>query len=287
MEKSVEKPEVPAAGAVWLPDLHPDSHDGSHTQEVGMLRDMLSSKLVIAGLTGCLFLVAGSLFYQWHVERSIRKDEARTRRFLQQLENSETPRTPQPRETTDRDTEEQAAAPVATDDGSATVYDTPEHLPNAKAAREDTVAALEGTISKENTADIPVSPYGFGPYPELPAGWSTDTFPAPSADHELMARVEIKLLSQGINVTGSTMEDGKVYPAIKGTAYVTWKEYDTPAGTVRYISDILATGEDGRYLHAIRLEKGKSLTGEDIPPDIKLVPFEEGGIDPYEFLDLL
>ena len=203
-----------------------------------MLRDILSSKLVRAGILCCVLLVAGSLLYHWHVERDIQNDEARTKRFLQQLENREATRTPQPRETTNRDAEEQAAEPVATDDDSETVSesDTTERLPNAKAARVDT-AAPEETAAEEDTADIPVSPYGFGPYPELPAGWSTDTFPAPSADHKLMARVEIKLLSQGINVTGSTMEDGRVYPAIKGTAYVTWKEYDTPAGTVRYISD--------------------------------------------------
>ncbi len=77
------------------------------------------------------------------------------------------------------------------------------------------------------------------------------------------------------------MEDGLIYPTIKGIAYVKWKEYAT--GTVRYISELLATGEAGKRLHKIRIEKGKSLTSEDIPVDIKLVPFEEGGINPYVF----
>ena len=60
-----------------------------------MLRDILSSKLVIAGLTCCLLLVAGSLLYRSHVVSSLRKDEARTQQFLQQLENRDGPRAPQ------------------------------------------------------------------------------------------------------------------------------------------------------------------------------------------------
>ena len=65
-----------------------------------MFRDLLSSKLVIAGLTCCLLLVAGSLLYRSHVVSSLRKDEARTQRFLQQLESSNGQRAPQ-QETTD------------------------------------------------------------------------------------------------------------------------------------------------------------------------------------------
>lgn len=82
------------------------------------------------------------------------------------------------------------------------------------------------------------------------------------------------------------MEDGWIYPVIKGIAYIKWKEYESPAGTVRYISDMITSGEDGRRLHAIRMKKGKSLTVQDIPSDIKLISFQEGRIDPYTFLDL-
>ena len=248
-----------------------------------MLRDILSSKLVITGLIGCVLLIAGSLLYRWHGERDIRNDEAKTERILQQLENRKTTRTPQPPETTDRHTEEQAVAPVATDNGAATVSDTPERLPNLKAARGDTAAAPEETISKEDTADIPVSPYGFGPYPELPAGWPADQiWPCISANHELMMRVEIKLAHQGIDVMGSIMENGLVYPTISDTVYVEW------AKTARrqYIRNMAGDPDACDRIRAIEDERGVRFTEADIPSDIKVLSFPEGGIAPYEFLDL-
>lgn len=142
-------------------------------------------------------------------------------------------------------------------------------------------------VSEEESAeDVSVSPFGFGPYPEVPSGLPMNLFPAPSANHELMRRVRIKLISQGINVVGTTMEDGLIYPVIKGTAYVQWKSYWRPTGKVTYISRFKGHPEDGARMDAIRFEKGQFLTKADVPPDIKLISFEEGGIDPYQFLDL-
>ena len=69
-----------------------------------MFRDILSSKLVIAGLTCCVLLITGILLYRRHVVDAIRK----------------------------------------------------------------TAAAPKATVPEKAIADIPVSPYGFGPYPELP-----------------------------------------------------------------------------------------------------------------------
>ena len=137
-----------------------------------MLRDILSSKLVIAGLTCCLLIVAGSLLYRSHVVSSIRKDEARTQRFLQQLESSDGQRAPQ-QETTGG-VEKPASAPIATDADAESVPDVSVPLPTEKAARVDTAAAPEATGADEETTDAPVSPYGFGPYPELPEGWPAD-----------------------------------------------------------------------------------------------------------------
>ena len=255
-----------------------------------MFRDILSNKGVLAALLFCVLIVVGSQLYSWHVKRGIEADEARTQQFLQQLETQKETHTVQdtgalidtqaPGQTqTHLETDD---TPTMSDDTDAfTSLDADEHLDVANAFLPDDFVSEE-----EPVEDVPVSPYGFGPYPELPEGWPADTFPAPSAEFELMARVEIKLLSQGVTVTGSNMENGRIYPAIKGTVYVKWKEYDRPDGTVRYISEIVSTGEDGARLHAIRLEKGRSLTAEDIPTDIKLVSFEGGGIDPYQFLDL-
>ena len=178
-----------------------------------MLRDMLSSKLVRAGLICCVLLVAGSLLYRWHVD----------------------------------------------------------------------TAAPEEMASEENTTDAPVSPYGFGPYPELPEGWPADQiWPRTSANHELMMRVEIKLAHQGIDVMGSIMENGLVYPTISGTVYVEW------AKTARrqYIRNMAGDPDACDLIRAIEDERGVRFTEADIPANIKVLSFPEGGIDPYEFLDL-
>ena len=247
-----------------------------------MLRDILSSKLVIAGLTCCLLLVAGSLLYRSHVVSSIRKDEARTQQFLQQLENRDGPRAPQ-WETTGGGVEKPAAASIATDDDAESVPDISVPLPTEKAARVDTAAAPEAPVADEKTTDVPVSPYGFGPYPELPEGWPADQiWPRSSPEHELMMRVEIKLAHQGLDVMGSIMENGLVYPTISDTVYIEWAKN----ARRQYIRDMAGDPDACDRIRAIEDERGIRFTAADIPSDIKVLSFQEDGIDPYEFLDL-
>lgn len=149
-----------------------------------------------------------------------------------------------------------------------------------KALPMDEQVPFKDTVPEE-TNDIPVSPYGFGPYPELPEEWA-GAFPPKSIKHELMVRVAVKLREEGVNVEGISMWDGRVYPVIKGIRYVKWAETDEG---VRYITRASGHPDDGARLHAIREKKEKPFVTEgDIPLDIKLVPYEEGGINPYEFL---
>ena len=139
-------------------------------------------------------------------------------------------------------------------------------------------------VSEEESSEGPVSPFGFGPYPELPEGWPSDIWPRSSPDHELMMRVRIKLIAQGINVLGARMNNGLVYPTIKNTVYVEW---DEEAGH-RYISNLSGDPEACKRLNAIEeaRENEGGFSEADIPSEIKIVPFEEGGIDPYQFLEL-
>ena len=144
----------------------------------------------------------------------------------------------------------------------------------------------ESTAAETADEDIPVSPYGFGPYPPLPEGWPADIWPRQSATHELMMRVEIKLAHQGIDVRGSATDNGLIYPMIPGTVHVEWTEYFGPPGLVRYISKMIGDTEACNRIKAIAEAKGDDFTEADIPSDIKIIPFEEGGIDPYQFLNL-
>ncbi len=253
-----------------------------------MLRDLLASRGILAGLAFFVLVVGGSLLYSWHVERTTAAELQQTIQALQALKNrNKAYNSQEPAARTKHNTPRE---PVHTDDENTDtpMSDDTEAFPNETGQLDFTDAFLpDGFVSEEGPAeDVPVSPYGFGPYPEVPAEMPADTFPSPSADHELIARVRIKLLAEGINARGVNMENGWAYPVIPGIAYVKWKEYDRPDGTVRYISDMIAHSSDGFRIAAIRDKKGSAFTEADIPSDIKLMSFEEGAIDPYTFLEL-
>ena len=125
--------------------------------------------------------------------------------------------------------------------------------------------------------------------PPLPEGWpAADIWPRQSANHELMMRVEIKLAHQGIDVRGSIRKNGLVYPMIADTVYIEWGEKRGPDGPVRYLARIAGDPDACDWLDAIQDAKGKfeSFTEADFPSHIQVFSYEEGGIDPYQFLDL-
>ena len=137
-----------------------------------------------------------------------------------------------------------------------------------------------------DAVEVAVSPYGFGPYPALPEGWPSDIWPRQSAMHELMMRVEIKLAHQGVDVRGSWMDNGRLYPMIPGTVYVEWEEYLKGTSVIRYIAKMGGDPAACNRIEAIAETKGDDFTEADIPSDIEIVTFEEGGINPYDFLGL-
>ena len=250
-----------------------------------MLCDILRNKGVLLCLFFCILMVGGSFFYRWHENRAIQDADAKHQQFLQQLETKKETRTAQDVGVpTDTEVPRQAETmPLETNDTPEGVAgtDTP---PMESEAHTDSVDGFKSTATgDEDSADVPVSPYGFGPYPELPAGWPIDeTWPCISADHELMARVEIKLAHQGVDVIGSIMENGLVYPMILGTVYVKWADN----GRRKYISDMSGGPDACDRIRAIEEERGVRFTEADIPSDIKVLSYEEGGIHPYTFLDL-
>ena len=247
-----------------------------------MFRDILSNKGVLAALLFCVLIVAGSQLYSWHVKRGIQADEARTQQFLQQLETQKKTHAVQDTGALiDTQTLGQTQTHLETD--ASQMSEETAVVRDEASERLDTAEAfLPDEITEEDTTAVPVSPYGFGPYPALPQGWPADIWPCISANHELMARVGIKLVSQGIDVRGSIMEGGLVYPTVPGTVYVKWAE----TKGIRYIADLAGDPDACDRIRAIEDERKHVFSELDIPSDIKVLSFEEGGIDPYTFLDL-
>lgn len=133
--------------------------------------------------------------------------------------------------------------------------------------------------------------YGLGPYPKIPHDYpDQDAWDDlerlyddgyGSIGHELIERVLIKLWNQGTKVTAATYnEQDGVIPLYDDTVYVQWSELELEDGTTeRYLRSYLCHGSLGSY--------EKSVENGTQPSWLKVVLREDGGIDPYSFLDLL
>ena len=75
------------------------------------------------------------------------------------------------------------------------------------------------------------------------------------------------------------MKDGLVYPLYSNTVYVRWDEWvDDNGDPVRYIANLLGPGSLSHY--------DEYFDNDIIPPGITVIRYDEGGIDPYVFLNL-
>ena len=129
------------------------------------------------------------------------------------------------------------------------------------------------------------SPHGLGPYPEIPSDYPRQDIwddleesynnGYATIDHELIHRVLIKLWKQGKKTDSGVLSDrnGKVYPLYKDTVYVKRREYEDGS-----VFSMLSHGSLRQYEEAVR--EGTA------PIWIKIIPREDGGIDPYSLLDL-
>ena len=129
------------------------------------------------------------------------------------------------------------------------------------------------------------SPHGLGPYPDIPPDYPRQNVweeleksyydGYATIDHELIHRVLIKLWNQGKKTDSGTLSDqnGRVYPLYKDTVYIERGEYEDGG-----VFSMLSHDSLGQYREAVK--EGTQ------PSWIKVIPREEGGIDPYSFLDL-
>ena len=260
-----------------------------------MFPDLLSSRWFQGGFAFFVLIVGGSLLYSWHVHRTTDAELAETQRKVQSLKNKNDTRTTVDTTNTSTVDFKRAGTDPETDDSQMSDDTDVSSIDEMSEGLDLPDAFLpDDFVSEEAPAeDVPVSSHGFGPLPEIP-----DDYPHLSSwdqiadeedpEWELMARVMIKLWKQGTKVIAANMVNGLVYPTLTDTLYVKWDEFSGPDGPVRYISEV--TGDPAA---AIRLEditenrdKYESLSEADLPSDITFVPYSEGGINPYTFLDL-
>ena len=255
-----------------------------------MFRGLLSSRLIQVGLVFFIVVVGGSLLYSWQTHR------ATSAEFPQRDVAPHKTRSKQDTVDTSTVDFEQTGTPLELDDlqmaddtDVSPIDETSEMLEMADAFLPDDFVSEEAP-----TEDVLVSPFGFGPYPELPLDypwtppWIVEIKPdtVSSADHlshELMHRVLIELWTQGDkNIIGGSVDKQTlmVYPTYPKTAYVTYGYVDLPDGTVhRYIKS-MAGGDDLPHLSPEMAFRG------EVPSGVNVINKEGAGINPYSFLQL-
>lgn len=245
-----------------------------------MLRDLLSGRVVLTAIVFFLLIVGSSLIYSWHARRAIDVELARTDTVLQHVNRNETHTTADTVDTSTVDFEHaetplEVGALEGSEDTDVSPIDEASELADVvDAFLPDDFVSEEAQVS----ADVPVSPHGFGAYPEVPADFPKDVnwsdYEEDLPIYELMTRVQIKLWKQGHRAMGISEENGMMYPVIRGRVYVRW----SPSG-----KEILeVTGHPADMSDAVV----NQIESDIIPAGLTVLDYDTAGIDPYEFLNL-
>ena len=268
-----------------------------------MFRNIFSSRLIQGGLVFFVVVVGGSLLYSWQIHRTTDAELARTDVVLHETrsEQNTVDTSTVDFQQTGADLETDETQPMSDDTDVFPIDETSEVLDMADAFLPDDFVSEE-----EIAEDVPISPFGFGPYPEVPADyplsipwhWSEEfiatlektieeslqmrgvSFTEHLKTNELMARVGIKLWNEGqyFNGMGSSDQTGLIYPNDPDVLYVKWHETKLPNGKMRrYMSQTIGSAISGLSIAA---QEGR----EPLPDWIEIRSLSEG-IDPYDFLE--
>ncbi|MDE0313851.1 MAG: hypothetical protein OXM61_03035 [Candidatus Poribacteria bacterium] len=236
-----------------------------------MLRDIFTNKWIIGGILLLIIIAGGCYFWYQHSLADDRKAAADGAEYARRLENQKA--------------KQKAATETETTSTQAPAENNTAEKPvNKVTAEVENNTESGGTTAAQTPAataevvDVPVSPHGFGPYPEVPSDFPEnvdwDDYANDLPIYELMTRVQIKLWNQGQRAVGIFKENGLLYPTIKGSIYIRWGDNG------KDIVDFAGHPDD------ISDEVEDQLWEGIIPSGFKILNYDESGIDPYEFLNL-
>ncbi len=161
-------------------------------------------------------------------------------------------------------------------------------IPDPLDSPEQTFDLFDAVSDERSGDNVNVSPFGFGPYPEVPVGfpfedpWTPATAEMTVEDaqiFELIHRVHIKLWNEGKRPEGLSWENGVIYAAYPHTAYVTWADSENPEGKLERYPSYITSGTLS--------ESAEALIDEGIiPPEVKVFEHSAVGIDPYSYLGI-
>ncbi len=202
------------------------------------------------------------------------------------------------------DKEKQNLPPIVEGDKQQVEIEKPKTTEKPVTVPRNTGEA-ETPYAHPKVGSIPMSPFGFGSYPEVPEGmldlggnpykpiWAHHRWPniRMAKTHELLSRVKIKLWQKGErDWVGMGGDENKIYVNYPNTVYVTWKDSkDDKGNPIRIITTL--SGDPDACLRIksntiARLGRYGTPIEADIPSDVEVILHSESGIDPYKFLNL-
>ena len=248
-----------------------------------MYRDIFTNKWVLSGIGFLIMLTVACVLWYQHDTAPYRQAASEAEELLRQSEVAKKV------DVTDSETEQATDAPVESNTPTAEklVNENPAEVKNNTEAE---IQVQQNETPSENAAEseVRVSPFGFGPYPEVPEDYpsvvvwlQSDYEELPShaqKNFELMSRVLIKLWASGEKgFRGASTYNGKIYPHYYDTVYIKVREYELPDGTkAQYIS----RRKSGPHVNTA----GVDLLNP--PSHLRVLDLESSGIDPYQYLNL-
>ena len=223
-------------------------------------------KWFISGIICLIFVALGCYFYyRWDINPYM-KEAAETEKLLQKHIESKKRKVDKKMEQT-----------------------TEPHLERTTYSDQEITTDITESLITETGVELPQSPYGFGPYPEIPKSmrdigynpiWENPNWETYSRamEGELLSRVRIKAWKEGKESLGATIDykTGLVLLDLPNTIYVWYGENINPK-----------TGETQRYFTQVA---GMSLSTDQmmngiVSEGVTVLAGETSGIDPYEYLD--
>ena len=254
-----------------------------------MYRDILTNKWTMGSLVFLIIFAGLCYFYYQYTIAPYREETAK----LDQIR---------------RQSEKQRIASIATSD-KTTEQSEDAQVKSTRITAEKSinetknVTASEAPAEKTEAAEVRVSPFGFGPYPEVPEDFIQNVFlpswivherygmPDPDVadarSSELICRVLIKLWKEGDqNIESGFIRNGRVYVNYNNRAYVRYKTVEFPDGTENRV--IVSWTAGSLKAPSPDPENPFQSNSSQTPTNVELIDLdkEDPGIDPYEFLGL-
>ncbi len=242
-----------------------------------MLRDIFTNKWILGMIAFLIIIVGGCLLWYQRTTSPYEREAAKTADYARQIEKNR-----QSKKESSTDTEAAALHSLAdSETQSADKQRTDVNPVTDKTVLTHTQNDTESPVETAETADLNVSPFGFGPYPELPDDYPSkvDWTSRNSAQAELLTRVLVKLWTEGEkNFRGGGTHNGKVYPWYHNTIYVKIVEIENADGEIVARS---VTKMSGPSVDWSRVDDWLNP-----PSHIRILDLDSSGIYPYEYLNL-